>query len=162
MRGTRVSPQVIPPLAAVDQYLPRAIDELTPPPSSSSLAFAWPAKGTLTSGFGMRWGRPHKGIDIANSTGTPIVASAEGTVEKAGWNNGGYGNLVEIRHPDGSSTRYAHNSKILVQPGQPVHQGETIALMGTSGHSTGPHSHFEIHPSGKGAVNPIAFLPARL
>ncbi|MDZ8222728.1 peptidoglycan DD-metalloendopeptidase family protein [Nostoc sp. ChiVER01] len=163
MRGRTVSPQVIPPLAAVDQYLPKPIDELTPPPSSSStIAFTWPAKGTLTSGFGMRWGRPHKGIDIANSTGTPVVASAEGTIEKAGWNNGGYGNLVEIRHPDGSTTRYAHNSKILVQPGQQVHQGETIALMGTTGHSTGPHSHFEIHPGGKEAVNPIAFLPQRV
>ncbi|WP_375515121.1 peptidoglycan DD-metalloendopeptidase family protein [uncultured Nostoc sp.] len=163
MRGRTVSPQVMPPLAAVDQYLPRPIDELTPPPSSSStIAYTWPAKGTLTSGFGMRWGRPHKGIDIANSTGTPVVASAEGTIEKAGWNNGGYGNLVEIRHPDGSTTRYAHNSKILVQPGQQVHQGETIALMGTTGHSTGPHSHFEIHPGGKDAVNPIAFLPQRV
>ncbi|MDZ8033113.1 peptidoglycan DD-metalloendopeptidase family protein [Nostoc sp. DedSLP04] len=162
MRGTTVSPQVLPPLAAVDQYLPRPIDELTPPPSSSTLAYTWPAKGTLTSGYGWRWGRMHKGIDVANSTGTPVVASAEGTIEKAGWNNGGYGNLVEIRHPDGSTTRYAHNSKILVQPGQAVHQGETIALMGSTGHSTGPHTHFEIHPSGKGAVNPIAMLPQRL
>jgi lysostaphin len=101
----------------------------------------------------------HRGIDIANSTGTPVVASAEGTIEKAGWNKGGYGNLVEIRHPDGSTTRYAHNSKILVQPGQQVNQGETIALMGSTGHSTGPHTHFEIHRSGKGAVNPIAMLP---
>ncbi|MEH1971226.1 peptidoglycan DD-metalloendopeptidase family protein [Nostoc sp.] len=162
MRGTTVSPQIVPPLAAVDQYLPRPIDELTPPPSSSTLAYTWPAKGTLTSGYGWRWGRMHKGIDVANSTGTPVVASAEGTIEKAGWNNGGYGNLVEIRHPDGSTTRYAHNSKILVQPGQQVNQGETIALMGSTGHSTGPHTHFEIHPSGKGAVNPIAMLPARL
>ncbi|MEH2246463.1 MAG: peptidoglycan DD-metalloendopeptidase family protein [Nostoc sp.] len=164
MRGTTVSPQMrIPPLAAVDQYLPRAIDETIPPPSSSSsIAYTWPAKGTLTSGFGWRWGRLHKGIDVANSTGTPVVASAEGTIEKAGWNNGGYGNLVDIRHPDGSMTRYGHNSKILVQPGQLVHQGETIALMGSTGHSTGPHSHFEIHPPGKGAVNPIAFLPNRL
>ncbi|WP_370588464.1 peptidoglycan DD-metalloendopeptidase family protein [aff. Roholtiella sp. LEGE 12411] len=160
MRGTTVSPQLpIPPLAAVDQYLPRSIDEAIPPPSTSSVAFSWPAKGVLTSGYGWRWGRMHKGIDIANSTGTPIVASAEGTVEKAGWNSGGYGKLVEIRHPDGSLTRYAHNSKILVQPGQQVNQGSTIALMGTTGHSTGPHSHFEIHPSGKGAVNPIAMLP---
>ncbi|MHC5848877.1 peptidoglycan DD-metalloendopeptidase family protein [Nostoc sp.] len=162
MRGTTVSPQTMPPLAAVDQYLPRPIDELTPPPSTSTLAYIWPTKGTLTSGFGMRWGRPHKGIDIANSTGTPVVASAEGTIEKAGWNSGGYGNLVEIHHPDGSSTRYAHNSKILVQPGQQVHQGEIIALMGTTGHSTGTHCHFEVHPPGKGAVNPIAFLPQRL
>ncbi|WP_392532050.1 peptidoglycan DD-metalloendopeptidase family protein [Nostoc sp. C117] len=157
-----ISPQTVPPLAAVDQYLPRTIDQLTPPPSSSSLAYAWPTKGTLTSGFGMRWGRPHKGIDIANSTGTPVASSAQGVVEKAGWNSGGYGNVVDIRHPDGSLTRYAHNSKILVQPGQQVNQGETIALMGTTGHSTGPHCHFEIHPSGKGAVNPIAFLPERL
>ncbi|MDF5737455.1 MAG: peptidoglycan DD-metalloendopeptidase family protein [Nostoc sp.] len=163
MRGTTVSPQMpIPPLAAVDQYLPRQIDETIPPPSSSSIAYTWPAKGTLTSGYGWRWGRLHKGIDVANSTGTPVVASAEGTIEKAGWNNGGYGNLVDIRHPDGSMTRYGHNSKILVQPGQLVHQGETIALMGSTGHSTGPHSHFEIHPPGKGAVNPIAFLPNRL
>ncbi|MFN6482509.1 MULTISPECIES: peptidoglycan DD-metalloendopeptidase family protein [unclassified Nostoc] len=162
MRGTTVSPQTMPPLAAVDQYLPKPIDELTPPPSTSTLAYIWPTKGTLTSGFGMRWGRPHKGIDIANSTGTPVVASADGTIEKAGWNNGGYGNLVEIHHPDGSSTRYAHNSKILVQPGQQVHQGEIIALMGTTGHSTGTHCHFEVHPPGKGAVNPIAFLPQRL
>ncbi|MDZ7953294.1 peptidoglycan DD-metalloendopeptidase family protein [Nostoc sp. DedQUE09] len=162
MRGTTVSPQVLPPLAAVDQYLPRPIDELTPPPSSSTLAYTWPAKGTLTSGYGWRWGRMHKGIDVANSTGTPVVASAEGTILKAGWNNGGYGNLVEIRHPDGSTTRYAHNSKILVQPGQAVNQGETIALMGSTGHSTGPHTHFEIHPSGKGAVNPIAMLPERI
>ncbi|HYX14624.1 MAG TPA: peptidoglycan DD-metalloendopeptidase family protein [Nostoc sp.] len=159
MQGRTVTPQVLPSLAAVDQYLPRPIDELTPPPSTSTLAYTWPAKGTLTSGFGMRWGRPHKGIDVANSTGTPVVASAEGTIEKAGWNKGGYGNLVQIRHPDGSTTRYAHNSKILVQPGQQVNQGETIALMGSTGHSTGPHTHFEIHRSGKGAVNPIAFLP---
>ncbi|MEH2320779.1 peptidoglycan DD-metalloendopeptidase family protein [Nostoc sp.] len=163
MRGTTVSPQMrIPPLAAVDQYLPKPIDETIPPPSSSSIAYTWPAKGTLTSGYGWRWGRLHKGIDVANSTGTPVVASADGTIEKAGWNNGGYGNLVDIRHPDGSMTRYGHNSKILVQAGQHVHQGETIALMGSTGHSTGPHSHFEIHPTGKDAVNPIAFLPNRL
>ncbi len=82
-------------------------------------------------------------------------------VEKAGWNKGGFGNLVEIRHPDGSMTRYAHNSKILVRAGQQVSQGEIIAKMGSTGFSTGPHTHFEIHASGKGAVNPIAFLPDR-
>jgi murein DD-endopeptidase MepM/ murein hydrolase activator NlpD len=153
-RGSQVSPE-LPPLAAVDTYLPKPIEEITP----TSTGYIWPAKGVLTSGFGMRWGRMHKGIDIANGTGTPIYASADGVVEKAGWNSGGYGNLVDIRHPDGSLTRYAHNSKILVRPGQFVHQGDTIALMGSTGFSTGPHSHFEIHPPGKGAVNPIAFLP---
>ena len=161
MRGTTVSPQ-LPPLAAVDQYLPKPIDETTTFPSSSTTAYIWPAKGVLTSGYGWRWGRMHKGIDIANSTGTPIYASAAGVVERAGWNNGGYGNLVDIRHPDGSLTRYGHNSRILVQAGQQVQQGQTIATMGSTGFSTGPHSHFEVHRSGKGAVNPIAFLPDRL
>ncbi|MBD2493680.1 peptidoglycan DD-metalloendopeptidase family protein [Nostoc sp. FACHB-280] len=158
MRGTKVSPQ-LPPLAAVDQYLPKPIDETIPPPSTSSVAYIWPAKGVFTSGYGWRWGRMHKGIDVANAVGTPVYASADGVIEKAGWNKGGYGNLVDIRHPDGSMTRYGHNSKILVRAGQQVRQGETIALMGSTGFSTGPHTHFEIHPSGKGAVNPIAFLP---
>ncbi|GAX43051.1 peptidase M23B [Tolypothrix sp. NIES-4075] len=162
MRGRTVSPDLPPLTAAVDRYLPRAIDPTMPAPSTMTTAYIWPAKGVLTSGFGMRWGRPHKGIDVANGTGTPIYASADGVIEKAGWNNGGYGNVVDIRHNDGSMTRYGHNSKILVQAGQQVHQGDTIALMGSTGFSTGPHSHFEIHPSGKGAVNPIAFLPARL
>ncbi|WP_339383956.1 peptidoglycan DD-metalloendopeptidase family protein [Fortiea sp. LEGE XX443] len=158
IRGTKVSPQ-LPPLAAVDQYLPKPVDETLSPPSNSSVAYIWPAKGVFTSGYGWRWGRMHKGIDVANATGTPIYASADGVVEKAGWNKGGYGNLVDIRHPDGSLTRYGHNSKIMVRVGQQVNQGETIALMGSTGFSTGPHTHFEIHSSGKGAVNPIALLP---
>ncbi|MCP6757882.1 MAG: peptidoglycan DD-metalloendopeptidase family protein [Fischerella sp. CENA71] len=153
-RGTQVSPE-LPPLAAVDTYLPKPIEEITP----TSKGYIWPAKGVLTSGYGWRWGRMHKGIDIANGTGTPIYASSGGVVEKAGWNNGGYGNVVDIRHSDGSLTRYGHNSKVLVRVGQQVNQGEMIAEMGSTGFSTGPHSHFEIHPSGKGAVNPMAFLP---
>jgi murein DD-endopeptidase MepM/ murein hydrolase activator NlpD len=157
LRGTTVSP-ALPPLAAVDMYLPKAIDQTTDS-STTSKAYIWPAKGVLTSGYGWRWGRMHRGIDIANSTGTPIYASAPGTVERAGWNNGGYGNLVDIRHPDGSLTRYAHNSRILVRVGQQVEQGQTIAAMGSTGFSTGPHSHFEIHPAGRGAINPIALLP---
>ena len=162
MRGRTVSPDLPPLTAAVDRYLPRAIDPTMPAPSTMTTAYIWPAKGVLTSGFGQRWGRPHKGIDVANGTGTPIYASADGVVEKAGWNRGGYGNVVDIRHNDGTMTRYGHNSKILVQAGQPVRQGDTIALMGSTGFSTGPHTHFEIHASGKGAVNPIAFLPPRV
>jgi murein DD-endopeptidase MepM/ murein hydrolase activator NlpD len=168
MRGTTVSPE-LPPLAAVDRYLPRAVDNNTSPSINPGVFtpgiasnYIWPAKGVLTSGYGRRWGRLHAGIDVANSTGTPVYASGPGVIEKAGWNKGGYGNVVDIRHPDGSLTRYGHNSKILARQGQQVQQGETIALMGSTGFSTGPHTHFEIHPSGKGAVNPIAFLPARL
>ena len=159
MRGRTVSPGKLPPLAAVDQYLPRTIDENTPLPSNSSTAYIWPARGVLTSGYGWRWGRMHRGIDIANAVGTPIITASDGIVEKAGWNNGGYGNLVDIRHADGSLTRYAHNSKIFVRVGQQVTQGQHIANMGSTGFSTGPHLHFEIHPAGKGAVNPIAMLP---
>uniref|UniRef100_UPI0035C8AEB3 peptidoglycan DD-metalloendopeptidase family protein n=2 Tax=Cylindrospermopsis raciborskii TaxID=77022 RepID=UPI0035C8AEB3 len=158
LRGTTVSPS-LPPLAAVDIYLPRNTEEDNNSPALTG--HIWPAKGVLTSGYGWRWGRMHRGIDIANGVGTPIYASAPGRVERAGWNNGGYGLLVEIRHEDGSMTRYGHNSRILVRVGQEVQQGETIAAMGSTGFSTGPHTHFEIHPTGKGAVNPIAFLPSQ-
>ncbi|BAY41176.1 peptidoglycan-binding LysM [Nostoc sp. NIES-2111] len=159
MRGTTVTPS-LPPLAAVDQHLPQVIDDNVPPPSNSSVAYIWPAKGVLTSGYGWRWGRMHRGIDIAAPVGTPIYASADGVVEQARFNKGGYGLLVDIRHPDGSMTRYAHNSKLFVQAGQQVRQGQHIANMGNTGFSTGPHSHFEIHASGKGAINPIAMLPS--
>jgi murein DD-endopeptidase MepM/ murein hydrolase activator NlpD len=120
--------------------------------------FIYPTHGTFTSGYGWRWGRMHQGIDIAAPVGTPIVASAEGVVTFAGWNKGGYGNLVEIRHNDGTVTRYAHNSKIMVSLNDFVNQGDAIAEMGSTGYSTGPHCHFEIHPAGKGAVNPLAYL----
>ncbi|NEO26208.1 MAG: M23 family metallopeptidase [Kamptonema sp. SIO4C4] len=149
--GQTVEPQ-IPPLPEGDQYLPERPQEFN--------GYMWPARGTLTSGYGPRWGRMHKGIDIAAPTGTPIYAAASGVVETAGWNNGGYGNLVDIRHPDGSMTRYAHNSKVVVRKGQRVEQGDQIALMGSTGYSTGPHLHFEVHPAGQGAANPMAFLPS--
>lgn len=142
----------LPPLAAVDKYMP-TLDN-----SAQFKGYIWPTKGVLSSGYGWRWGRMHKGIDIAAPIGTPVVAAAPGVVIKAGWNSGGYGRLVDIKHPDGTFTRYAHNNRILVRPGQQVEQGEPISEMGSSGRSTGPHLHFEVHPAGKGAVNPIAFL----
>lgn len=123
--------------------------------------YIWPAKGVLSSGFGPRWGRMHRGIDIAAPIGTPIYAAADGEVISAGWNNGGYGNLVKIRHGDGSVTFYAHSSKIFVQTGERVTQGQQIAAIGSTGFSTGPHLHFEVRPGGGSAVNPIAFLPRR-
>lgn len=118
----------------------------------------WPAKGIFTSGYGWRWGRMHKGIDIANSVGTPILAAQSGRVTFAGWNDGGYGYLVEITHDDGSRSLYAHQSRILVQVGEEVSQGQQVGQMGSTGRSTGPHLHFEIHAPGLGAVNPIELL----
>jgi len=150
--GQEVSPE-LPPLSDPDHYLPDA-------PMQAS-GYIWPAKGVLTSGYGWRWGRMHKGIDIAAPIGTPVFAAAPGEVISAGWNSGGYGNLVKILHADGSITVYAHNSRILVQQGQRVEQGEQISAMGSTGFSTGPHLHFEVHPSGKSAVNPIAYLPSK-
>ncbi|WP_038027802.1 peptidoglycan DD-metalloendopeptidase family protein [Picosynechococcus sp. NKBG15041c] len=149
--GETVTPE-LPPLASPDNYLPGA---------DVFAGYIWPAQGTLTSGYGPRWGRMHRGIDIAAPTGTPIFAAASGEVITAGWNSGGYGNLVRIRHADGSVTLYAHNSRLLVRQGQQVKQGQHIAAMGSTGFSTGPHLHFEIHPSGNGATNPMAFLPKR-
>jgi murein DD-endopeptidase MepM/ murein hydrolase activator NlpD len=129
-----------------------------PDASPSNKRWLWPARGVFTSGYGWRWGRMHKGIDIANSVGTPIVAVQEGEVTYAGWNDGGYGYLVEITHPDGSRSLYAHQSRILVEVGEAVRQGQQIGLMGSTGRSTGPHLHFEIHAPGYGAINPIPLL----
>jgi murein DD-endopeptidase MepM/ murein hydrolase activator NlpD len=155
LRGKQVSPD-LPPLATVDTYLPKPFET-----AANFKSFIWPTKGALTSGYGWRWGRMHKGIDIAAPIGTPIVAAAPGVVIKAGWNSGGYGRLVDIQHADGTFTRYAHNNRLLVHAGQQVEQGQQISEMGSTGHSTGPHLHFEVHPEGKGAVNPIAFLKRR-
>ena len=90
----------------------------------SASGFIWPVNGTVVSGFGMRWGRMHEGIDITASSGTPIWAAAAGTVIHAGW-LGGYGNLVVVDHGNGLATAYAHASAILVGVGQQVSQGET-------------------------------------
>lgn len=151
--GRMVSPE-LPPLSGADTYLPDGGNL-----QQSANGFIWPAQGVLTSGYGWRWGRMHRGIDIAGPIGTPIVAAESGVVTYAQWNDGGYGYLVEITHPDGSQTLYAHNNRILVQKGQQVARGEQISEMGSTGFSTGPHLHFEIHPAGQGAVNPMAFLP---
>ena len=123
--------------------------------------YIWPADGVFTSGYGWRWGRMHKGIDLASSVGTPIRAVQDGRVSFAGWDDGGYGYLVKLTHADGTVTLYAHNSRILVQEGEVVRQGQNISLMGSTGRSTGPHLHFEIRPAGGSAVNPLQFLPPR-
>ena len=151
LEGQIIEPD-LPPLSSPEQYLPDSPTQFN--------GYIWPAKGVLTSGYGMRWGRMHRGIDIAGPIGTPIVAAASGEVVSAGWSSGGYGNLVKLMHPDGSLTLYAHNSRILVHQGQEVEQGQFIAEMGSSGYSTGPHLHFEVHPNGQAAVNPIAYLPS--
>lgn len=111
---------------------------------------------TLTSTFGPRWGRMHTGLDMAAPTGSPIYASDGGTVVRAGY-NGGYGNCVDIDHGNGRVTRYAHCSRLLVSVGEQVYQRQNIALVGSTGNSTGPHLHFEVILNGS-AVNPAPKL----
>ena len=147
-----VSP-AMPTIGAADSYLPGG-------KGGAVNGLIWPARGVLSSGYGQRWGRPHRGIDIAAPIGTPVVAAAPGIIGYSGYNDGGFGYLVEVDHADGTMTRYAHNSRLLVKAGQQVNQGEQISEMGSTGFSTGPHVHFEVHPGGKGAVNPIAYLPS--
>ncbi|MEL6578771.1 MAG: peptidoglycan DD-metalloendopeptidase family protein [Cyanobacteria bacterium J06621_12] len=132
-----------------EQYLPDAFD-----------GYIWPTQGVLTSHYGWRWGRIHRGIDIAAPIGTPIVAAAAGEVIGAGW-YGGYGNLVKLEHLDGSITYYAHNHRNLVTHGQRVKQGEQIAEMGSTGNSTGSHLHFEIHLRNKEVIDPLVLLDSK-
>lgn len=111
-----------------------------------------------TSGFGRRWGRAHEGIDMAGSMGSPVYATADGTVVHAGWENG-YGNLIRIKHDFGIETRYGHLSKVRVTVGQKVSRGERIGDMGNTGRSTGTHLHYEVRTNGT-AVNPMTFIKA--
>jgi murein DD-endopeptidase MepM/ murein hydrolase activator NlpD len=123
-------------------------------PSASGLI--WPVSGPVTSPFGMRWGRMHEGIDIGAASGTPIHASAGGTVIYAGW-LGGYGNLVVIDHHNTLATAYAHQSAIATALGASVSQGQVIGYVGSTGHSFGPHLHFEVRVNGA-PVDPLAYL----
>ena len=123
---------------------------------SGSGVLGWPVSGPVTSGFGVRWGRMHEGIDIAVGEGTPVRAAAAGTVIYAGWMSG-YGNLVAVDHGNGLSTAYAHNSSLAVSVGQSVAAGEIVSYSGNTGNSTGPHVHFEVRVNGS-AVDPLGYL----
>lgn len=117
----------------------------------------WPVQGLLSSTYGMRWGRPHEGIDIAAPKGEPIIASMDGKVIFAGA-RGSYGKTVILEHRGKVETLYAHASKLLVSEGERVFRGQTIALVGSTGRSTGPHLHFEIIRQGV-PENPLKFMP---
>ncbi len=128
--------------------------------AAETVPFANPVLSAFryTSGFGMRWGRMHKGTDFAARYGTPIHSTADGVVVHAGWQSG-YGRLVKIRHEHGIETRYAHLAKIRVKVGQRVSRGDRIGDMGNSGRSTGTHLHYEVRVNGR-AVNPMTFIKA--
>ena len=122
----------------------------------------FPTSGTFTSGFGPRWGSFHNGIDVANPVGTPIYAVMDGEVISSGAAQG-FGNWIRIQHDDGTITVYGHmpSDQLLVNVGDQVKAGDQISVIGNEGHSTGPHLHFEVHPGGGAAVDPVEWFDER-
>ena len=141
----------------------RHLDRRPHAPAKADPKFIWPVEGVLTSPYGERHRvmggggtRFHAGIDLSVPTGTPVQAAQEGIVVFAGY-NGAFGKAVKIEHQHGFSTLYAHNSRILVHVGQTVQTGQVICLSGSTGRSTGPHLHFEVHKD-SWPVDPLQHL----
>ena len=125
----------------------------------SDRLFARPGVGRLTSSYGRRWGRLHAGIDLASGVGSPVMAVTNATVLSAGW-EGGYGRCIRLIASDGTVFVYGHLSSISVSDGERVSAGEVIGREGNTGHSTGPHLHFEVRINGT-PVNPVSWLRKR-
>jgi len=158
--------------AALDTTIPKTAP-VAPPvkaeiedagPVMRQIAFAAPVKGyAINSKFGLRKltiearARAHKGVDIAAPKGTGVFTAAEGQVVRTGYEAGGYGNFIEVRHPNGMSTLYGHLSRIDIARGMAVAAGQRIGLVGSTGYSTGPHLHFEVRRDGA-QVNPTKVL----
>lgn len=123
----------------------------------SGSGMRWPVGGPVTSEYGYRWGRLHAGLDISGRTGTPIRAAKGGTVIYAG-SQSGYGNTVIIDHGGGLTTLYAHQSRLATGDGADVNTGDLVGYVGSTGHSTGPHLHFETRVGGS-PQNPRRYLP---
>ncbi len=156
-------------ITATKTDLPTTASLPTPPPTTSkptaNLAATpsiWPARGTVSSGFGWRVGpfgggnELHPGIDIAYAMGAPVVATADGEVVVSG-PAGGYGNLVQIDHGNGIATLYGHNSQLAVAVGQQVKKGQVISYAGSTGYSTGPHVHYEVRVNNT-PIDPMKYL----
>lgn len=148
---------------ALDTGMPATVQNPIAPVASVSIPSRNPlASGSTSSGYGLRThpvlggARAHKGIDLAAPTGTPIFATADGTVGKAEWFSS-YGMYVAIEHGGDLETRYAHMSRIAVASGQRVRKGEVIGYVGSTGRSTGPHLHYEVRVGGT-AVNPVPYM----
>jgi len=132
------------------------------PPAEPQFSLEWPAEGTVTDGFGPRWGRMHTGVDIGILTRLSVTAAAPGTVEAIGQLEGyaGYGNIVLISHGEGRETLYAHLSHIRAEVGEHVEAGTWIGTAGCTGSCTGTHLHFELRRHGV-PVDPMPLLPTR-
>jgi murein DD-endopeptidase MepM/ murein hydrolase activator NlpD len=156
--GTTSDGMVVPNLDDDDSEPTNSKDMDTPGKAAHNfLKLLKPVQNAIiTSPFGSRWGRAHQGIDMGAPTGTPIISAEYGTVVYSGWKQG-YGNFVAVNHGHGYETHYAHCSKVLVHVGQHVKKGQLIAKVGSTGHSTGPHLHFEVVANGVHR-NPAKFI----
>ncbi|MGG3469157.1 M23 family metallopeptidase [Neobacillus pocheonensis] len=153
VKKTQTSEQIL--QQPVNHIVVRGTKEI---PSRGEGSFAWPTVGGyVSSQMGYRWGKMHKGIDIARPSNKTIKAADNGVVVFAGYDNGGYGNKVIIDHKNGFRTLYGHMSSIKVKVGQTVSKGTAIGIMGATGDATGVHLHFEVYKNG-GLVNPMNFL----
>jgi murein DD-endopeptidase MepM/ murein hydrolase activator NlpD len=160
------APPATPPPAGTTPRPPKhAPSAPTPPvplntlPEQYAGTLRWPLDAYIVSSeYGERWGKIHKGLDMAAHVGEPVYAIADGEVIYAGDGLRGYGNVVILRHDRKMSSLYAHNSELKVKQGDQVTKGTLVALLGNTGHSTGPHVHFEIR-DGDAAVNPRDVLP---
>ncbi len=151
-RPLYVAPPVVPKPQPTTPYV--AVQQPTIVSSGSSSRLLWPTvHRRITQYFSWR----HTGVDIADSIGTPIYAAEEGVVVTAGWNRGGYGFYIIIDHGQGLQTLYGHTSKMYVKAGDHVVRGQQIAEMGSTGHSTGPHVHFEVRVNGR-RTNPLIYI----
>ena len=146
--GVEVSRKII-----KEEIISKPVDELIVkgtrkvPLTVATGAFVMPTRGSLSSRYGMRWGRMHRGIDIAAKTGTAVTAADGGTITFSGY-KGAYGYMVEVNHGNGYVTRYGHCSKLYVKKGAKVYKGQKIAAVGSTGRTTGPHLHFEVLKNG--------------
>jgi murein DD-endopeptidase MepM/ murein hydrolase activator NlpD len=154
------APHAPTPTAGNQARLPKQpAPPLTSVPEQYAGAMRWPLDAYIVSSeYGERWGKVHKGMDMAAHVGEPVYAIADGEVIYAGDGLRGYGNVVILRHDRKTSSLYAHNSELKVKQGDHVTKGTLVALLGNTGHSTGPHVHFEIR-DGDVAVNPRNVLP---
>ena len=137
---------------------PNGFRNIAAPPSSvqaKNLGYIWPTTGRVITQYFK--GRRHTGIDIDGDYSSPVYATADGVVEFAGWNKGGYGLMILVDHGNGLKSRYAHSSRLFVQKGDYVTKGQTIMMVGTTGRSTGTHLHFEILENGK-YINPFKYV----
>lgn len=164
-----VAPQILAisefkPVVNIDEQLTKAVDHslqrIEVDLAARTPQVVKPAEGAFTSGYGPRWGTIHAGIDIANAVGTPILSVMPGTVIDSGPASG-YGNWIRVQHEDGSVAVYGHMETLAVSVGDTVAAGQNIAGMGNRGFSTGSHLHFEIHPTGTGAVDPVPWFAER-